>query len=66
MDDQQSSLDRFGGDFGVLHGLALGHFGAMPLGFGLIDRLAHRVTFIQRSYSAPFNASGSPATTSTT
>src|SRR5215467_288086 len=66
VDDQQSLLDRLGGDFGVLHGLALDHFGAMPLGFALIDRLAHTVTFIQRCYGAPFNASGSPATTSTT
>ena len=35
MDDEQSFLDRLVRDFGVLHGLALGHLGAMPLGFGL-------------------------------
>jgi hypothetical protein len=44
MDNQQSFLDRLGGDFRVLHGLALGHFGAMPFGFTLIDRLRHRFT----------------------
>jgi hypothetical protein len=44
MDNQQSFLDRFGGDFRILHGFALGHFGAMPLGFTLIDWLRHRFT----------------------
>src|SRR5579883_3391042 len=35
--DQQALLDRLAGYFSVLHGLALGHLGAMALGLGLID-----------------------------
>ena len=61
MDDEQALLDRLSGDFGVLHRLALRHLGAMPFGFGVVDRLRHGVT-LQR----PFIASGRPATTSTT
>ena len=57
MDDQQTLLDRLSGDLGVLHGFALCHLGAMALGLGVVDGVAHR---------GPFTLSGSPATTSTT
>ena len=51
VDDQQALLDRLAGDLGILHGLALGHLGAMALGFLLVDRL-----------SCHFTCIGSPAT----
>src|ERR1700728_3287293 len=62
MDDEQTFLDRLFGDFGILHGFALGHFGPMPFRFGVIDRLRHDLTL----YSIPLMASGKPATTRTT
>src|SRR5262245_52923841 len=57
VDDEQPFLDRLSRDLCILHGLAFGHLGAMALGFGFIDRLAHGL---------PFTTSGSPATMSTT
>ena len=36
------------GDLGVLHGLALGHLGAMAFGFGVVDGLGHGVTSPER------------------
>ena len=57
VDDQQAFLDRLAGYLGVLHSLALRRLGAMALGFGLVDRIAHAL---------PFTNSGRPATISTT
>src|SRR5580704_10108652 len=58
MNDEQTLLDRLFRDFGILHGFALRHLGAMPLGFVFIEHFRHE--------RVPFTASGSPATTSTT
>ena len=58
VDDQQALLDRLVGDLGVLHGLALGHLGAVALGLGLDRR-----SLLMR---CPFTNIGSPATSSTT
>ena len=57
VDDEQALLDLLVRDLGVLHGLALRHLGAVALGFGLVDGLAH---------GCPFTISGSPATSRTT
>ena len=64
MDDEQALLDGLAGDLGILHGLALGHLGAMALGFGL-DR---SVRSCARSVCIDVLSatSGKPATISTT
>src|SRR5262249_31480102 len=54
---QQTLLDRFLGDLGVLHRLALLHLGAMARRGGIVDRLAPELSF---------TTSGMPATMRTT
>src|SRR3974377_367327 len=56
MDNEQTFLDIFLSDFGVLHGFAFGHLGAMAF-LRLIERSCH---------CDPFTTSGSPATRRTT
>ncbi len=48
--DEQAFLDGLARDFGVLHGLAVGHLGAMPLAAFVFLCFAHGVSF--RSPSA--------------
>src|SRR5580700_10286065 len=59
--DEETLLDRLSRHLGVLHRLAFRHLGAVALGFGLVGRFGHDVSF-----AAPFTASGRPATMSTT
>ena len=61
MHDQKTLLDRLAGDFGVLHGFAFRHLGAMALGFCLVDGLRS-----WRVLQSVFHASGKPATMRTT
>src|SRR6185295_5956018 len=56
VDDQQPFLDFLVRDLGILHGLALRHFGAMALGLGVVH-----VT-----HGSPFTSIGIPATIKTT
>ena len=57
MDDEETFLDRLGGDLGILHRLALRHLGAMTIGLVLFNRSAH---------VSPLMVSGNPATMRTT
>src|SRR5215469_7414547 len=61
MHDQQTLLDGLAGDFGVLHGFALGHLGAVAFGFGFFDGAGHGVVS-----GLALIRSGRPATMSTT
>ena len=53
MHDEKTLLDLLVRHLGILDRLALGHFCAMALAFGVIERLGH---------APPFTMSGSPAT----
>src|SRR3984893_467477 len=57
MHDEKTLLDLLFRHFGILDRLALGHFCAMALAFGVIEDLGH---------APPFTMSGSPATRKTT
>ena len=55
MDDEQALLDGLGGDLGVLHGLALGHLGAMALLLVLLHVFGHGSTFSGMASPATMN-----------